>query len=119
MSKDDIYVCEINLSVVYDKKSKKIKYPEITKDVAFILDKNVLSSDVEKEIRRNGNKILSSIKVFDLYVGDKIDKNKKSVGYSLTFQDVNRTLTDEEVDSVFKTIIDKVSSKFKCEIRDK
>ena len=125
VSKDDIYVCEINLSVVYDKKSKKIKYPEIskypeiTKDVAFILDKNVLSSDVEKEIRKNGNKVLSSIKVFDLYVGDKIDENKKSVGYSLTFQDVNRTLTDEEVDSVFKTIIDKVSSKFKCEIRDK
>lgn len=123
--KDDIYVCEINLSIVYDKKSKKIKYPEvskypeITKDVAFILDKSVLSSDVEKEIRKNGNKILSSIKVFDLYVGDKIDANKKSVGYSLTFQDVNRTLTDEEVDSVFKTIIDKVSSKFKCEIRDK
>ena len=125
ITKDDIYICEINLSIIYNKKSKKIKYPEIskypeiTKDVAFILDKNILSSDVEKEIRKNGNKILSNIKVFDLYIGDKIDSSKKSVGYSLTFQDVNRTLTDEEVDNVFKTIINKVSSKFKCEIRDK
>ena len=125
ITKDDVYVCEINLSIIYNKKSKKIKYPEIskypeiTKDVAFILDKDILSSDVLKEIRKNGNKILSSIKVFDLYEGDKIDNNKKSVGYSLTFQDIDRTLTDEEVDNVFKTIIDKVSSKFKCQIRDK
>ena len=57
--------------------------------------------------------------MFDLYQGEKIDKNKKSIAYSLTFNDYNKTLTEEEVDKVFRNIITKVTTKFNCEIRDK
>lgn len=122
--KDDIYVTEINLSILYGKKTKKIKYPEIskypdiTKDVAFILDKKVLVSDVIKEIRKNGTKILNDVTIFDLYESDKLD-NKRSIAFKLTFNDSERTLKEEDVDIIFRNVIDAVMTKFKCEIRDK
>ena len=122
--KDDIYVTEINLSILYGKRTKKIKYPEIskypdiTKDVAFILDKKVLVSDVIKEIRKNGTKILNDVTIFDLYESEKLE-NKRSIAFKLTFNDFERTLKEEEVDKIFRNVIDAVMTKFKCEIRDK
>lgn len=124
ITKDDIYIFELSLQALM-KKTKTLKYqeapkyPDITKDVAFIVDKKVLSSDIEKEIRKNGTKILNEVKVFDLYEGEKVPEGKRSIAYSLVFNDYTRTLKEEEVDSIFRTIIDKVTTKFNCEIRDK
>lgn len=125
VNKDEIYLAELSLTKIYNKKAKALKYksaskyPDIVKDVAFILDKDVLSSDVEREIKKCGSKILTEVSVFDVYVGDKIESSKKSIAYSLTFNDYDRTLTEEEVDILFRKIIDKVKSKFNCDIRDK
>lgn len=123
--KDEVYTLEISLDKVFAKKSKKLKfediskYPDITKDVAFIIDKKITSAEIEKEIRKHGTKILNEVKVFDLYEGDKVPNGKRSIAYSLIFNDYNKTLTEEEVDNIFRTIISKVTTKFKCEIRDK
>ena len=75
--------------------------------------------NIEKEIRKNGTKILNEVKVFDLYEGEKVPEGKRSIAYSLVFNDYTRTLKEEEVDSIFRTIIDKITTKFNCEIRDK
>ena len=121
----DVYVCEISLSKIYNKKTKKIKfediskYPDIVKDVAFIVDKEIPSCQIEKEIRKHGTRVLNDVKVFDLYEGDKIPNGKRSIAYSLVFNDYTRTLNEEEVDDIFRKIISEVTSKFKCEIRDK
>lgn len=125
MLKDDVYVLEISLDKISKKKTGKqkfedvSKYPDITKDVAFIIDKKVTSSEIEKEIRKNGTKILNEVKVFDLYEGEKVPEGKRSIAYSLVFNDYTKTLTEDVVDSIFRTIIDKVTIKFNCEIRDK
>lgn len=124
ISKDDIYVCELSLTKL-DKPIKNIKYkevsiyPSINKDVAFIIDKNITSDTVLEEIKRVGGRLLTNIKVFDVYTGDKIDNDKKSIAYSLTFNSEEKTLTDEEVDTLFRNIIDKVNNKFNSTIRDK
>ena len=124
ITKDDIYIFELSLQALM-KKTKTLKYqeapkyPDITKDVAFIVDKKVTSAEIEKEIRKNGTKILNEVKVFDLYEGEKVPEGKRSIAYSLVFNDYTRTLKEEEVDSIFRTIIDKVTTKFNCEIRDK
>ncbi len=124
ITKDDIYIFELSLQALM-KKTKTLKYqeapkyPDITKDVAFIIDKKVTSAEIEKEIRKNGTKILNEVKVFDLYEGEKVPEGKRSIAYSLVFNDYTRTLKEEEVDSIFRTIIDKVTTKFNCEIRDK
>ena len=124
ISKDKIYVCEISMSALMQrvkplKYKEASKYPDIVKDVAFVVDDDVSSSDIYDEIRRNGTKLLTDIKVFDVYHGENVSKGKKSMAYSLTFNDYTKTLTEDEVDKIFRTIIDKVKSKFKCEIRDK
>lgn len=122
--KDEIYVCELSLSPLM-KKTKPLKfketsiYPDIVKDVAFVIDKDITSDKITKEIRKNGSKILTKIKIFDVYSGEHTPKNKKSIAYSLTFNNPNKTLTEEEVNVVFRSIIDKVKNKFNCEIRDK
>ena len=123
--KDEVYVLEISLDKLSSKKTRKLKfediskYPDITKDVAFIVDKKITSAEIDKEIRKNGTKILNEVKVFDLYEGEKVPEGKRSIAYSLIFNDYTKTLTEEEVDNIFRTIIDKVKAKFKCEIRDK
>ena len=74
---------------------------------------------VEEEIKRQGTSILTNVEVFDVYAGDKIEKGKKQIAYSLTFNSKDKTLKEEEVDNIFRNIIEKVKDKFMCEIRDK
>ncbi len=125
VSREDIYVCELSLSQLFTHKTSDIKYselnkyPTIEKDVAFVVDKSVLAEDLVKDIKSNGGKLLTNIKIFDVYTGDKIDGNKKSIAYNLTFEDKTRTLTEEEVMAIFNKIIDNVCHKYNATIRDK
>lgn len=120
--KDEVYVCELSLNALMTKvkllKYKEAsKYPTIVKDVAFIVPKTMPSSEVETVIKKAGGRLLSDIKVFDVY--EKLDNDKKSIAYNLTFMDSNRTLTDEEVMNVFDNIIKKVTTTLDVELRDK
>ena len=124
INKDDIYVFELSISKLMLKikpiKYKEAsKYPGIKKDIAFILDKDIVAEDVIKTIKKAGGRNLVSIDIFDIYVGDKIDNNKKSIAFSLLFEDSNRTLTDEEVMKLFDKIIKDVEIKHKANLRDK
>lgn len=124
-SKNDLYVCEISLIKLRQFKSSDIKfkelnkYPKIEKDLAFIVDRNIESFEIQKFIEKTGGKLLTSVKVFDIYTGDKIDNNKKSIAYNLTFEDYSRTLKEEEVLLVFNKIIEEVEKRFDAELRDK
>ena len=120
--KDEVYVCEISLNSLMMKvkplKYKEAsKYPTISKDLAFIVPKDMMSSEVEGIIKKAGGRLLSDIKVFDVY--EKLEDNKKSIAYSLTFMDSNRTLTEEEVMNVFNNIIERVITTLNVELRDK
>ena len=119
---DEVYVCELSLNALMTKvKPLKYKeasrYPTIIKDVAFIVPKEMSSSEVETVIKKAGGRLLSDIKIFDVY--EKLDNDKKSIAYNLTFMDSNRTLIDEEVMSVFDNIIKKVTTILDVELRDK
>jgi len=123
--KDDVFVFEISIKKLLENRCKGIqvaeisKYPTILKDVAFVLDKEILASDVVREIKKSGGKLLKEIQIFDKYEGEKIDSNKKSLAFKLTFNDLTKTLTDDEVMELFNKIITNVSSKFNCTLRDK
>ena len=82
------------------------KYPGIVKDMAFIVSNNILAQDIVTTIKKSGGRLLTDVTIFDVYTGDKIDNDKKSIAFSLTFEDSTRTLTDEEVMNVFNKIID-------------
>lgn len=123
ISKEDVFVMEINLSKLLAKKVGKMKYkeiskfPSIKKDVAFIVNKELESATIEKQIKKSAGNLLTNIEVFDVYTGDNILNNKKSIAYSLTFSDSKKTLTDDEVTSIFNKIIADVEIKLGAEIR--
>jgi phenylalanine--tRNA ligase, beta subunit len=111
VTKDDVYVMEINLDELLSKRVGKMKYKEISKfpnvkkDVAFVMKKDIPSVEVEKVIKKAGGKLLTNIEVFDVYAGENIGKDEKSVAYSLTFNDSKKTLTEEEITKIFENII--------------
>ena len=125
ISNDDIYVCEFSLTSLYNKKIKPIKYketskyPSIVKDVSFIVDKDTMAIDIENTIKKSGGRLLESINVFDYYSGDKIDLDKKSLAFKLTFTDNSRTLEEKEVMDIFNKIISDVVTKHNAILRDK
>lgn len=124
LTKKDIYVFEINLDSLYGKTSKlkyksAFKYPSVQKDMAFIIDKKIDVSEVIKVIKKAANKTLQEVSVFDVYEGENVQPDKKSVAFNLVFNGVDRTLTDSEVMDVFNKVINKVSSTFNAELRDK
>ncbi len=121
VSKDDIYVMEINLTKLLSIKTGKMKYKEISKfpgivkDVAFIIDNNITNQEVEQAIKKSSGKLLNKIQLFDIY--NNIEPNKKSMAYKLTFQDPTRTLEDAEVMDAFNKIIEYVEKNLNAKLR--
>ena len=112
IQKDDVYVLEINLDKLLDKKVGKMKYKEISKfpsvkkDLAVIVDKEISAEEIAKQIKKAAGSLLIESKVFDIYTGDGIEENKKSMAYSLEFGAQDRTLTDEEINAILEKIIE-------------
>ena len=125
ISKTDMYVCEISLTKLIINKTSDVKfkelnkYPKIEKDLAFIVDNRTESFEILKEIKKSGGKLLTNIVIFDVYKGENIGNDKKSIAYKLTFEDYTRTLTEEEVMIVFNKIIKDIENKFNAILRDK
>lgn len=124
INKDEIYVFELSLNdLMRGIKPLKFQaasiYPSIKKDMAFIVDKNISAGDIITTIKKNGGKILESVSVFDVYTGENVAADKKSLAFNLTFVDHNKTLTEEEVMLIFNKIISKVEQTHKALLRDK
>ncbi len=123
--KEEIYVAELSMQKMYEKQVKPIKfkeaskYPEIKKDLAFAVKKETEADEIIGHIKKAGGKLLTDIDVFDVYVGENVADDEKSIAFSLTFKDPNRTLSDEEVTQVFEKIIAEVEGKMTAKLRNK
>ena len=118
-----VYLAEINLSKLtkYARENKKYaevpKFPAVERDIAIIVDENVEVGKIEKVITKKAKKILESAKLFDIFRNEKIGENKKSVAYSLSFRDKNKTLSDDEVNQIMENIISELEKEFNAELR--
>ena len=122
--KDNVYVFEISMNALMSKvKALKYKeapkYPGMEKDMAFVVDKNVTAGEIIQTIRRSGGKLLTNISVFDVYTGENVLENEKSLAFKLQYMDPTRTLTEEEVMASFNKIVEKVVSSHNAKLRDK
>ena len=119
----DVYVCEINLDKLLENRISKLKYkeinkyPSISKDMAFVMDKSITSEEVIKVIKKTGGKLLTDVKVFDVYEGENIGLENKSLAFNLTFEDYTKTLTDDEVMNVFNNIVSSVEKTLNIKLR--
>ena len=120
--KDNVIVAEISMTKLYEYETKPLKfkatskYPEIKKDVAFIVDNNITNKEIEDVIKHAGGRLLTDIDIFDIY--RDIEEGKKSMAYNLKFEDPNKTLTDSEVMEVFNNIIKEVENKLNAKVRN-
>ena len=123
-NKDEIYLFELSMNKLMQDIEKITyteppKYPSITKDMAFIVSKSITSDEVKSVILSSGGENLKDCALFDIYVGDNVSVNEKSLAFKLTFVNPSKTLTDEEVMNSFNNIITTVESKLNAKLRDK
>ena len=122
ISKEPVFVMEINLDKLLAKKVSKMKfkeisiYPTIKVDIAVILDKSVTADEISKVIKKAGGSLLVNQEMFDVYTNPVLG-DKKSVAYSLIFGSNNKTLTDEEINPVVDKIIESLQKSFHAELR--
>ncbi len=103
-------------------KDQKTKYSvsdfqKSERDFAFIVDKKISVQDIVSVISNIDKNLISNIKVFDVYEGDNIPKNQKSVAISVTIQSLEKTLTDNDLEKTNNLIIETVENKTGAKIR--
>jgi len=117
------YVGEIDIDLLYELTNLSIsykslpKYPEMERDLAIVVDEEILTYDLESSIKTNGGKLLEGISLFDVYQGEQVSEGKKSMAYSLIFRAKDRTLTDEEVNKALEKILRKLKEEYEVELR--
>lgn len=93
------------------------KFPEVSRDLAILVDKGVTSAALMSEIRATAGDYLKHLKVFDVYSGEGIDPKRKSLAFSLTFQHPSRTLNEEEINTLVAEIIKRLEEGFDASLR--
>lgn len=122
--KQPVFAAEISWSVLMKMiKKNKVqykelpKYPEVKRDLALLLDEQVSFADLRKAALGSERKLLKSVTLFDVYKGDKIPAGKKQYAVSFVLQDVEKTLNDQQVESVMEKLLKTFNEKFGATLR--
>ena len=119
----DVYVVELNLTTLLNLKTSKVKfvdipmYPSVSRDIALVMDKDVATYDVCRKIIQASKQLVKETKIFDVYEGEHIGANKKSVAINLIFQDPKGTLEENTINAVMEKILESVSKEFDAVLR--
>ncbi|MFC6207971.1 phenylalanine--tRNA ligase subunit beta [Levilactobacillus tongjiangensis] len=117
------YVFELNLQAIIDMPKQEnqydviSRYPAITRDIAMLVADDVTNEQIVALIEKRGGAFLQSVKLFDVYDGVKVPKGKKSLAYTLTYQDKNETLVDDAVTQAFEKVEKRLQDDLGAEIR--
>lgn len=117
------YVAELNLDKLYEasntvKTYKPLpKFPAVTRDIALLVEDEVLVEQIEDTIRKAGGNYVETVKLFDVYKGKQIPEGKKSIAYAIAYRDESKTLTDKEVNKVHDKILKALEFKLGAQLR--
>lgn len=118
---DKTFVAELDLAEVLQRAMPDYhdisRYPEVRRDLAVVLDKQVAASAAVDLVKAAAGEYLADVVVFDLYEGEGVAENEKSLAMGLTFRDQSRTLTDEEVSNALAQVIDSLTEKLGARLR--
>ena len=113
----DVYYAEIEWDALYRLVAKnRVTFTDIPRtqpverDLALLVDKNVLFADIEQAIRASERKLLGSVRLFDVYEGKNLPEGKKSYAVSIQLQDNEKTLNDKQIEAVMAKIIKAVKA---------
>ena len=97
--------------------SKLPQFPSIDRDLSLSVPSSVTIGELESIIQENGTDLLRATKLYDLYGGDQIESGMQGVTFSLSFRSDDRTLQDDEVDTIMEKIISETSSQVNAKLR--
>jgi len=122
--KQPVFAAEINWEVLFsliqrDKFSFKElpRFPEVRRDLALLLDESVSYADVRKTALRAGKKLIKNITLFDVYRGEKILFGKKQYALNFVLQDLEHTLTDQEVEKTMERVLEALKNELGAILR--
>ncbi len=119
--KEKAYYLEIDLSLFAEpiiKQYKSLpKYPSIERDMAIILPKDMEYAKIHEVIKEFSNNMVVGFRIFDIFEGIQIGNDVKSVALSLTYQNPEKTMTDEEVSQIHNSIVDQLVNKLGARLR--
>lgn len=122
IKRERAYIAELDLTKMMQymgatvKYEKIVKYPEVTRDLAIVLDRDILVGAMMNDIKKSSN-FIESVELFDIYQGDKIDGDKKSVAISIVLRKKDGTLEEKEINTTVEKILEIIAKNYKGEIR--
>ena len=93
------------------------KFPSIQRDLAIVVDKKVSAEEILALVKQTGRKYLTKVEVFDVYTGENVKENEKSIAFTMTFEDATKTLEAEEIDKVIKSILTRLERELNAKLR--
>ena len=90
----------------------------VERDFAFLFPKSVKAEDIISKIKKIDKKIINKISIFDVYEGEKIEKDTKSIAIRVLLQPIEKTFNDQEIESISSQIIDVTTTNFKATLRN-
>ena len=121
--KKKVYISELDFYKILEISNPVVeytalpKYPSVYRDMAFVLDEDVLMSSVKDIATSISDELLEDFQVFDIYTGDQIEDGKKSIAFSLVFRAQDRTLVDSEINEITEKIIEKLQTELNAVLR--
>ncbi|MDD2457550.1 MAG: phenylalanine--tRNA ligase subunit beta [Eubacteriales bacterium] len=94
------------------------KFPAVTRDLALLVDSDILVADLQEAILAAGGRNLESVRLFDVYSGKQVPEGKKSIAFNLVFRSAEKTLSDDEIAPAIKKILKKLDADFAAQLRE-
>jgi len=120
----EVYFADLNWNAILaelgDQKvryTELAKFPEVKRDLALLLDKNVTFAEIEKIAFETERKLLKSVNLFDVYEGKNLEEGKKSYAVSFVLQDETKTLTDGQIEPIMKKLQGNFETKLGAKLR--
>lgn len=120
----EIYFADLNWSSIIAELGKQkvqyaelSKFPEVKRDLALLLDKNITFAEIEKIAFETERKLLKTVNLFDVYEGKNLEAGKKSYAVSFLLQDDSKTLTDNQIESIMKKLQGNFETKLAAKLR--
>ena len=116
------YMFEVELAPLQERRlpaaSALSKFPEVSRDLAILIDSSYASADVLANVRENAGEHLTDLRIFDVYQGDAIAEDKISIALGLTWQHPSRTLSEDDINTIISKCVNGLQDAFNANLRN-
>ncbi|MFT6823994.1 MAG: phenylalanyl-tRNA synthetase beta chain [Pseudohongiellaceae bacterium] len=116
------YMFEVELAPLQERRlpaaSGLSKFPEVSRDLAILIERSYASADVLANVRTNAGEHLTDLRIFDVYQGDAVAKDKKSIALGLTWQHPSRTLSEDDINTIISKCVNGLQDAFNANLRN-